>query len=237
MSGFGEALAKGLKSVTKDFTKAKHRAQGRPLSQRQLNEQRAYEKRKKRDTIKKAAYAVMVEAYNLVSDNGRLPANARQIMYAARPRVLNITGGKCWEKSEYFTQHLLPNYIEEHPDETETWDVVFDARGHLHEPHSDFQLGLGTLEVRNYITSWRGSASDQVGAMGIESKWPSRGPANRYKYALFIEKEGFNPLIERSKIRERFDIMAFSSKGMSVTAARRLVDALSAKGGDDPGGA
>jgi hypothetical protein len=34
----------------------------------------------------------MEEAYNKVSDNGRLPANARQIMYAARPYIQEKTG-------------------------------------------------------------------------------------------------------------------------------------------------
>jgi hypothetical protein len=34
MSILGDSLAKALKQVTKDFTKAKHRAGERPLSQR-----------------------------------------------------------------------------------------------------------------------------------------------------------------------------------------------------------
>ena len=41
-------------------------------------------------TIKVAAYNVMTEAYMAVSDNGTLPANARQIMYAARPKILEL---------------------------------------------------------------------------------------------------------------------------------------------------
>ncbi len=59
----------------------------------------------------------MSQAYLLASANGTLPANARQIMYAARPLVLERTGGKCWEKSSYFTQTLLPDYVSEHADE------------------------------------------------------------------------------------------------------------------------
>jgi hypothetical protein len=230
MSILGDSLAKGLKQVTKDFTKAKHESRGRGLSARDWAFLRAQEKREERETIKDAAWAAMPKAYALASGNGRLPANARQVMYAARPLVLQATGGKCWEKSQYFTQHLLPDYIEENPDETADWDIVFDARGHLHEPHTNHQLGLGTLEVRGYIASWSedDEVTDKVNKfLEVESRWPTNGPANRYRFALFIEKEGFNPLIESGGIRNRFDIMVFSSKGMSVTSARQLVEALS----------
>jgi hypothetical protein len=44
---------------------------------------------------------------------------------------------------------------------------------------------------------------------------------------LFIEKEGFTPLLNASRIAERYDIAIMSTKGMSVTAARKLVDELS----------
>jgi hypothetical protein len=47
---------------------------------------------------------------------------------------------------------------------------------------------------------------------------------------LFVEKEGFAPILEAAQIAERFDIAIMSSKGMSVTAARQLVDGLAARG-------
>ena len=87
-------------------------------------------------SIKDAAYNVMERAYMKASASNTLPANARQIMYAARPLVLELTGGKSWKKSSYFTQTLLPNFIDENPDTTSGWDVVFDVRGHLIEPHT-----------------------------------------------------------------------------------------------------
>ena len=58
----------------------------------------------------------------------------------------------------------------------------------------------------------------------------NHGPANRYQFALFIEKEGFDSLLERAKISERFDLAIFSSKGQSNVATRKLVDELSALG-------
>lgn len=53
---------------------------------------------------------------------------------------------------------------------------------------------------------------------------------NRYQYALFIEKEGFGPLFERSQLAERYDLAIFSSKGQSNTATRQLIDQLSQAG-------
>ena len=47
---------------------------------------------------------------------------------------------------------------------------------------------------------------------------------------LFIEKEGFEPLLRAARIAERFDCGLMSTKGMSVIAARTLVDRLSRDG-------
>ena len=48
---------------------------------------------------------------------------------------------------------------------------------------------------------------------------------------LFIEKEGFEPIFEAAGIYERFDLAPMSTKGMSVTAARTLVEELCGRRG------
>jgi hypothetical protein len=48
---------------------------------------------------------------------------------------------------------------------------------------------------------------------------------------LFVEKEGFDPLWRAINLAERFDIAIKSTKGMSVTAARRLADELAGRFG------
>ena len=53
---------------------------------------------------------------------------------------------------------------------------------------------------------------------------PTCGPTNRYSAILFIEKEGFLPLFNEAKVAERFDVAIMSTKGLSVTAARELID-------------
>jgi DNA topoisomerase VI subunit A len=77
---------------------------------------------------------------------------------------------------------------------------------------------MATLEVREYLAAWRSANTS------------THGPENRFKYALFIEKEGFDALIDESKIAERFDLAFFSTKGVSTTSARELLEALSNAG-------
>ena len=89
--------------------------------------------------FKEAAEEVMEEAYNKASGNGRYTALARQIMYAARPYIQQKTGKPL--QSAYFTQYLLPNYIEEYG--CHHWRTGYDARGHMIEPHGGKIINLG----------------------------------------------------------------------------------------------
>ena len=57
------------------------------------------------------------------------------------------------------------------------------------------------------------------------------GPASRYGGVLYIEKEGFDPLLQQVQLAERHDLALMSCKGLSVTAARELVDRMCAKYG------
>lgn len=65
--------------------------------------------------------------------------------------------------------------------------------------------------------------------MNHSAYFPTMGPEHRYSAVLFIEKEGFAALLEAAGIAERFDIAIMSTKGMSTTAARMLLDKLSPK--------
>jgi DNA topoisomerase VI subunit A len=51
---------------------------------------------------------------------------------------------------------------------------------------------------------------------------------NRYQFALFVETQG--SLLRAENIAARYDLALMSTKGMSVTAARRLVEDLSERG-------
>lgn len=230
--GILDGLESAVKYITKDWKAAKRQAdKENRLHQQQIEDLRKAKKRLQL-SIKDAGFQVMEQAYMHASANNTLPANARQIMYAARPLVLELTGGKCWKNSSYFTQNLLPNFIDRHEALTDNWDVVYDARGKLIEPHrrdrTSTRIDLGTLAVRRYIAQWTDIDDDMSDTViKLRHRLDTTGPANRYKFALFIEKEGFNELLESVRLADQFDLAIMSTKGMSVTAARELVAELS----------
>jgi tetratricopeptide (TPR) repeat protein len=221
-----QALAACMKKCCDKWRIAKLKKER--LDKRELERLRK-EESPDRDRRKRACYQVMEAAYNEVSDHGALPANARQIMYAVRRMVLALIN-EFYKKSSSFTQKILPDFVAEHPDLTAGWDVTFDARGHFAEPHTRHRIGLGTLEAREYIAGWHSECDEGLEEITIAQSLPTRGPGNRFHFALFIEKEGFDSLIKAARLEERYDIAVFSTKGMSTTAARLLVEELSKAG-------
>jgi DNA topoisomerase VI subunit B len=231
------ALKESIESVTQPWTKAKlsayrsHRAHTRAIEELQRYDRAQY------PSVKEAAYQLMRQAYLAASGHGRYVAHALQIMYAARRQILAMIHPDKAAKGlsgQYFTQTLVPDYMREHPEETAGWDVVFDDRGHFREPHRQNErervIGLGTLAVRQYIASWQGTVRQTIDHLFLPFDVKTSGPTYRYQAVLFIEKEGFDELIQQAQIAERFDIAPMSTKGMSNTAARRLVDELSRMG-------
>jgi DNA topoisomerase 6 subunit A-like protein len=214
-SSAAEAIISALCYVTKDWARQR-KAEERDRS-RQANRYRRLVRQFKR-TVKDAAAEVMEAAYMKASANGTLPANARQVMYAARPMIQEITGEAL--DDQYFTQTLLPDYLNDHPDLD--WDIAYDARGHFREPHTERSIGLGTLDVRAYLDRLRGPKFIDPGLSS--GRVDTFGPDCRFGAVLFLEKEGFDEILRAAEIAERFDIGIMSTKGVSVTAARHLVD-------------
>jgi hypothetical protein len=218
-----DAIIGAVQGVTKKWAKQRKREE-REASAR-LNRRYAM-LRYRHTTIAEAASQIMETAYLKASANGRLPAHARQIMYAARGHIQRVADRDLGQRfDQYFSQNLLPDYIEHHGVD---WNVVFDARGHFHEPHTGKEVPLGTLQVRDYLAR---VGRHQVGDIAFnvwEAWYPTLGPQHRFGAILYIEKEGFMPLFEAVRLAERYDLAIMSTKGMSVTASRSLVDTLCA---------
>ncbi len=211
-----DAIIGAVQGVTKKWAKqrkAEERAASAAANRRRVMTQ-TY-----RFTMKDAAWDCMEEAYLKASGGGRLPANARQIYYQARPLVQAATGERL--QDQYFIQNLLPSYLAEH---AVNWDVVYDERGHFEEPHTEETVGLGTLAVRAYLhnLSEPSLTSIEISSPKVETS----GPTARYGAVLFIEKEGFDPLFKEAKLAERYDLAIMSTKGLSNVASRRLVDEI-----------
>jgi len=127
-----KGLTKGLANFTKQMkAEEKHVSAGRWRMSRMKEVRGPY--------LTEVANEVMAECYAKASDNGRLPATARQIYYVARPLIEERTDKPLIYS--YFAQTLLPNYVEEHGG---GWDVTYDDRGHFAEPHIKRVIGLGT---------------------------------------------------------------------------------------------
>ena len=213
-------LIRALTSIGRDWKKAKRMEdKAGNISQNRLDRMRY---RPARVTIKDVAFRVMESAYLKASGNGRYPTTSRQVYYAARPEILRETGESELD-SQYFCQTLLKDYMERYQP---SWDVVYDARGHITEPHTGETVGLGGLEVRDYIGRFTNGQFDETPPPVINERISTTGPDLRYGAVLFIEKEGFDSLLEHAKIAERYDIAIASTKGMPVTASCDLLGKL-----------
>jgi hypothetical protein len=135
-------------------------------------------------SFKDAAAEIMEKAYNKVSGNGLYPANARQIMYAARPHIQEKTGRQL----------------------------------------DDNGFGIGTLKVRHYLAGFH--SPTLIDAAFSQAKVETSGPSGSFGAVLFLEKEGFDQILEAAHIADRYDVALMSTKGMSVTAARALADQM-----------
>lgn len=182
-----------------------------------------------KQTIREAAFQVMEEAIYKASGNGRYLANARQIMYAARPEVLKLTVGKSWKDSAYFTQNILKDYIEQNEGNPIIESVVWDARGHIIEPFTKRIIPVGGAAVTEYIGEWN-SEFDIFGLPEPQRRINTIGSKHRFNNVLFIEKEGFDPILKAVGIAEKYDIAIMSTKGVPVKAACQLTEQLSSNG-------
>jgi DNA topoisomerase VI subunit B len=224
-----EKLESMIEKVASDFTKEKKR-QERDRAKKYREEQKPRPKMQMSQVD--AAFQVMESAYMRASANDTLPAKCRQVFYAARPEILSLCEIK--KLSDDYFRTLVRRFERENPELTKDWDIIYDARGSLIEPYTGERVPLGTVGVRQYINTWEKirvmSGGDFKGPSITEPVVSHFGHFGLYKYALLIEKEGFEPLIEAARIQERYGIALLSTKGMSTFAARDLVERLSEEG-------
>lgn len=216
-----DAITVATKSVTKSWKQAKRKADREErVSQRDIDRMCSHS----RVTIREVAFRVMEAAYNKASSNGKFFANARQIMYAARPAILEEIE-EAQFNDVYFTQTLLKDYMVEYsPD----WKVVWDARGNLVEPHTGHRVPLGGRAVGQYRKKWHSDIEGETPK--FNQRIQTRGPGNRFYSVLFVEKEGFSEILDEAGIGSRYDMGIMSTKGIPVAAACDLIQEMHAQG-------
>ena len=220
----GMAVERAVRLVTGEWRKYK---------QRQRRDQQVHGKvledfhrkmaRGNKARLRELIVQMIPAAYGKASGRVNL-AKARQVYYVARDMVLaameaeGVTGQ--FVKAKTFTTSILPKYVANNPAETQGWDIIYDARGRITEPHTRRNVPLGTKAVREYLSAFTSGIPTAADPFGVPDRLPTTGPVNRFAAVLFCEKEGFDEIIEASGITRRYDVALMSTKGMSVTAAR-----------------
>jgi hypothetical protein len=175
------------------------------------------------------AHHILPAAYLHASGNGRYTVSKRQLYYASREAFRKATGREV--EYPYFANALLVQYMNRHP-KTESWKVTADPRGTLTIPNAGHEVRIpcGTLHIERHLRSAHSAVDPFDIDAELRVEWPSLAEGQRYQAVLYIEKEGFEPILQEAKIAERFDLAVLSCKGMSVVAARQFVDTVCAEG-------
>ena len=217
------------KRVTKEWTKQrKAEERGRRSRRSRLN---VYSDRVNFTDV---ADQILPAAYDHASGGGRYTVSKRQLYYACRDQFRERTGREL--EYGYFAGTRLVQYLNRTP-ETAAWKITADPRGTLTIPNARYEVRVpcGTLQIEQHLRK----ASREVGAIKHEDvelpiQWPSLKHGQRYQAVLYIEKEGFEPLLAEARLAERFDLTILSCKGQSVVAARQFVDEVCGVNGGVP---
>jgi hypothetical protein len=213
-----------LKSLVEDVTKlwtrqrrAEERGSRSKFSRDSIFDTGLHEPR----TFLAAANDILPRAYQHASGGGEYPASKRQLYYACREEFKQVVGKEL--NSNYFSNTLLVQYLNRHPKQAATWKITADARGTLTIPNTahDLSIPCGTLEMNEFTEEMRGPF-DPMEIELLPPEWPVNKPGERFQGLIYIEKEGFDELL--NPLAARYDLAVISCKGQSVVAARRFID-------------
>jgi hypothetical protein len=229
MSELSDAILAAVTKPTKEWTKQR-KAEERNARSRYSREYIYSDRVNFTDVVN----VILPPAYAFASGEGRYSVSKRQLYYACREAFKNKTGRGL--EYDYFAQTLLVQYLNRNPGLD--WRITADPRGTLLIPGAEHatRIPVGTVQIDNHLSGVRLRPDPYEEAEGeqFETEWPSLAAGHRYQAVLYIEKEGFGPLLEEARIAERFDLAIMSCKGQSVVAARRFVDEVCAAGGGVP---
>lgn len=148
-------------------------------------------------TQKEIVFKNMQAAIAHASGGGQYRYQQRQLFYALRPYLLDATG-------QAPSMGTVAAYITDWENEYgEAPGMYRDARGIVYHPHLRQEIPLGTLSVEAYTR-----------------------PTWTFNKVLYIEKEGFFPLLKDEQWPERHDCALLTSKGQATRAVKDLIDLL-----------
>jgi hypothetical protein len=167
------------------------------------------------------AHRILPKAYQHASGGGVYVVSKRQLYYASREEFRKATGREI--TYERFASLVL-RFVNQNR-EAMNWKLTADPRGTLTIPNtfSETRIPCGTLAIDDHLKAIA-VTSDNHECPRVPREWPSHKPGERYQALLYIEKEGFEPLLQQARIAERYSLAVLSCKGHSVVAARKFVD-------------
>ncbi|GAB6274763.1 MAG: hypothetical protein STSR0004_16280 [Peptococcaceae bacterium] len=173
--------------------------------------------RPQREIAKKdLMFAYFDEALNKAS--GGYMVTARQIFYVLR-EIINTRHGKDLTDSDYnvFTQEVVTYQIEEKPDLENV--ILFERRGFFRDPFFSSELPLGTRDVYEFIQK---NYTNEI--YETKEKVYSLPPNLLYNHVLFIEKAGFNTILESSGLLRELNLGVMATQGFGTRAAKKLIE-------------
>lgn len=219
MSNIQNDIEKAMQSIAKDWKKKKRQADryGR-VKFGSLDFEDGY-----RVYQHEQIQEVLPEAIEKATGGFQYLAVSRQIYYVVRSFLSSEIDGL---DSAYF-QKVLKDFLEENPEYQK--NVIWDARGNLKEPHTRLVVPMGGLGVERYMNQWTNSF-EVFGGYKENKLIDTFGASNRYSAVLFLEKEGFNELLQSAGILEKYDLAIMSTKGVPNKAACDLIEKLDGQG-------
>lgn len=218
-----DKIVSAVKAVTKSYCKqrkAEERGSRRPREYYYSD----------RVNFSDIADEILPEAYQHASGGGMYTVSKRQLYYASRERFNELTDREL--DYSYFAQTIVVQYLNRRPDLN--WKITADPRGTFTIPNAahEIRIPVGTIQIDVYLDER--AEVDDLSFDHYSNKWQSQAEQQRYAAVMYIEKEGFEPLLKEARIAERFDLAILSCKGQSVVAARKLVDHVCAVNGGVP---
>jgi hypothetical protein len=224
-------IIEATRKVTKEWTKQRKAEERRTRSR----SSRVYVY-SDRVCFTDVAEDILPGAYAHASGDGAYSVSKRTFYYCCRNEFQEKTGQPL--KYEYFANTLLVQFMNRERAATAGWRVTADPRGTLTVPNAahEVRVPVGTLDIEDQLSeeARRFGPFDSLNGKLLNVQWPSLAAGQRYQAVLYIEKEGFEPLLEEGRIADRYDLAIISCKGQSVVAARRFVDQVCALGGGVP---
>ncbi|MEK7484087.1 MAG: hypothetical protein AABZ60_07130 [Planctomycetota bacterium] len=156
-----------------------------------------------------------LDAFELSS--GGYSVFVRQVFYKLH-EILNHLYGIDLRSSDYqyLTQTLATQMIQQESQVAQR--LLFSVRGYFHHSFYDFDLPLGTKEIRDYASL---THQNKI----LVSRSTQFDFEDRYllKNILFIEKAGFNIVLEESGLTQELNLSILSTQGNNTRAGAMLL--------------